>query len=391
MRVNPQPRLKALRTSFLAYIVRGVEGLGAFPRGQGPLVLVYIGPVIIDLRSDTVTQPSPAMREAMARAEVGDDVYGEDPTVLRLEAEVAALLGKEAALFVPSGTMGNQLAIAALTRPGDEVIVGEGAHVVFYESGAGAALSGVQFAVAGQGGLFDADDVRAKAHPRDAYYCPRTSLVCVENTHNRAGGRVFSQDRVLAVVAAARSLGLGAHLDGARLWNAEAQSGLSVAEMAAPFDTVSVCFSKGLGAPAGSALVGPKALVIEARRTRKRWGGGMRQAGILAAGALYALENNRARLSEDHKNARAFAEAIANAADGDGLSALSPETNLVNVDTRVPAADVARLVLDDGVRISASGTHRLRAVTHLDVSHEAVVRAAHSVARAHARLTKEGT
>jgi threonine aldolase len=359
-------------------------------RGPKPDHLWYrFQPVIIDLRSDTVTRPSPAMREAMANAEVGDDVYGEDPTVLAFEAEVAARLGKEAALFVSSGTMGNQLAIAALTRPGDEVIVGEGAHVVFYESGAGPALSGVQFAIAGRGGLFDADDVRALVHPKDAYYCPRSSLVCLENTHNRAGGRVFPQDRVLSIARAARELGLGLHLDGARLWNAEVRSGLSAAELAAPFDTVSVCFSKGLGAPAGSALVGPKALVVEARRTRKRWGGGMRQVGILAAGARYALQHNHVRLAEDHENARMFAEVLADAGPGSGLVPHTPETNLVNVDTVVRAADVARLVADDGVRVSASGPHRLRAVTHLDVTRTDVVRAAHAIVRAHAQLAKE--
>ena len=285
--------------------------------------------------------------------------------------------------------MGNQLAIAALTRPGDEVIVGEGAHVVFYESGAGPALSGVQFAIAGQGGLFDAEDVRALVHPKDAYYCPRSSLVCIENTHNRAGGRVFPQDRVLSIARAARELGLGLHLDGARIWNAEVRSGLSAAELAAPFDTVSVCFSKGLGAPAGSALVGPKALVVEARRMRKRWGGGMRQVGILAAGARYALQHNHARLAEDHSNARHFAEALTDATRGSGLTPHVPETNLVNVDTVVRAADVARLVADEGVRVSASGPHRLRAVTHLDVTHADVVRAAHAIAHAHARLAKE--
>lgn len=349
--------------------------------------------MIIDLRSDTVTRPSLAMREAMAHAEVGDDVYGEDPTALALEAEIAAMLGKEAALFVPSGTMGNQLAISTLTRPGDEVVVGEGAHVVFYESGAGAALSGVQFAVAGRGGLFDGDDLRASVHPKDAYYCPRSSLVCIENTHNRAGGRVFPQAQVLAIATVARELGLGLHLDGARIWNASVRSGLSVAELAAPFDTVSVCFSKGLGAPAGSALVGPKALVVEARRARKRWGGGMRQVGILAAGALHALRHNRLRLVEDHENARAFANAFTDEAQSSSsptrLLVHEPETNLVNLDTSVPAEAVARLVAEEGIRISASGPRRLRVVTHLDVTRADVLRAAHAIGRAHERLAKE--
>lgn len=349
---------------------------------------MYLPRVSIDLRSDTVTRPTRAMRDAMANADVGDDVYGEDPTVQALEAEVAALLGKEAALFVPSGTMGNQLAISLLTRPGDEVIVGEGAHVVFYESGAGPALSGVQFAIAGEGGLFDPADVAARAHPKDAYYCPRTSLVCVENTHNRAGGKVFPQERVLAVAQAARELGLRLHLDGARLWNAEVRTGLSPAALAAPFDTVSVCFSKGLGAPAGSALVGPRDLLVEARRTRKRWGGGMRQVGILAAGALHGLRHHRARLQEDHSNAAHFAKVLAEAGDGTGMRVHTPETNIVNIDTEVPAPGLAGVVLDEGLRISASGPMRLRAVTHLDVSRDDLTRAAHVIAKAHAHAQR---
>ncbi|MFO0643034.1 MAG: GntG family PLP-dependent aldolase [Polyangiaceae bacterium] len=344
---------------------------------------------MIDLRSDTVTRPGAAMRAAMANAEVGDDVFGEDPTVNALEAEVADLLGKEAALFVSSGTMGNQLAIAAHTRPGDEVIVGEGAHVVFYESGAGPALSGVQFAIAGRGGLFDGDDVREKAHPTDAYYCPRTSLVCVENTHNRAGGRVFPEAQIGRIAEAARALGLGLHLDGARLWNAAVATETTVAELARPFDTISVCFSKGLGAPAGSALVGPKAVVAEARRTRKRWGGGMRQAGILAAAARYALANHRARLAEDHANARSLAERLVARGEATGLRVTAPETNLVAIDTRVPADAVARLVEEAGVRVSASGPFRLRAVTHLDVSADMMRVAADAIADAHARLVAE--
>src|SRR5258706_9031728 len=217
---------------------------------------------MIDLRSDTVTRPTPAMREAMARAEVGDDVYGEDPTVRALEELVASIAGKDAALFVPSGTMGNQLAIMTSTRRGDEVVCGDGAHLAWFESGAGAALSGVQFAAAGRGGLFDAEEMEAAVKPR-AYYHPRTSLVAVENTHNRAGGRVFRQADVLAIAKRARELDLGLHLDGARIWNTSAKTGISVAELAAPFDTVSLCFSKGLGAPVGSALCSTKKRIAE--------------------------------------------------------------------------------------------------------------------------------
>lgn len=331
---------------------------------------------LTDLRSDTVTRPTPGLRRAMAEAEVGDDVFGEDPTVRRLEEEVASLLGKEAALFVPSGTMGNQLAIGCHTRPGDEVIVGEGAHPVWYECGAAAVLSGVQFAVVGRGGTYGPDDVREAVRP-SAYYYPRTSLVCVENTLNRAGGRVFPQTTVLAVAEVVRAHGLAFHLDGARLWNACAATGQSPRDLAAPFDSASVCFSKGLGAPVGSALVGTRALVERARRLRKMWGGGMRQAGILAAGALFALQHHRTRLVEDHANARRFAEDLAGA-PGLLVDLATVETNIVNVDVARPATaeDVAREALALGLVLSPSGPQRLRAVTHLDVSAADVTRAA---------------
>jgi threonine aldolase len=341
--------------------------------------------MMIDVRSDTVTKPSPAMREAMARAEVGDDVYGEDPTVRALEEEVAALLGKEAALFVTSGSMGNQLAIAIQTRHGDEVIVGEGAHPVFYEAGAGPALSGVQFAVAGRGGTFNADEMQQVVKPR-AYYTPRSSLVCVENTHNRAGGRVFPQQDALAIAERGHTLGLRAHLDGARLWNAAVATRLAERELAAPFDTVSVCFSKGLGAPVGSALASTRENVELARRFRKMWGGGMRQAGILAAGALHALRHNRARLAEDHANARRLAELIAPHA-GLRVDASAVETNIVNIDTQAPAEAVSRASRALGLLINASGPQRLRAVTHLDVSRDDVERAAALLGRAAAETS----
>src|SRR5579864_5883643 len=253
------------------------------------------------------------MRDAMARAEVGDDVFGDDPTARALEEEVASITGKAAALFVPSGTMGNQLAIATQTRPGDEVIVGEGAHPVLYEGGAGAALSGVQFAIAGRGGLFTPEELESAVQP-PAYWSPRTALVAIENTHNRAGGRVWPTAQARAVAERARALGFATHLDGARIWNASIATGLDVATLCAPFDTVSVCFSKGLGAPVGSALCGTRAIVQEARRLRKRWGGGMRQAGILAAGALYALRHHRERLPEDHRHARELAHQLSSAA-----------------------------------------------------------------------------
>ena len=327
---------------------------------------------MIDLRSDTVTRPSEGMRRAMAEAEVGDDVYGEDPTVRALEERTAALLGKEAALFVPSGTMGNQVSLLCHTQRGDEVIIGEAAHCAFYESGAMAAWSGAQPIVAGQGGLFVAADVEAAIKPTQ-YYHPRTSLVAIENTHNRAGGRVFPQREVLAIAAVARAHGLALHLDGARLWNAAAATGLSLAELAAPFDSISVCFSKGLGAPVGSAVVGSKDLIRAAHRFRKMLGGGMRQAGVLAAGALYALEHNLPRIAEDHAAARAIGEALA-AVPGVGVHPV--ETNIVQFDAPGPAEAVMAAAAKRGVLVGATGPRRIRAVLHLDVAAGDVPRAA---------------
>jgi threonine aldolase len=338
---------------------------------------------MIDLRSDTVTRPTAAMREAMAKAEVGDDVFGDDPTVRALEGEVARITGKAAALFVTSGTMGNQLAIATQTRSGDDVIVGEGAHPVINEAAAGAALSGVQFTTAGRGGLFTVDELEAAMHPR-VYWAPRSSMASIENTHNRAGGRVWPLAQARAVAERARALGLATHLDGARIWNASAATGVDVATWCAPFDTVSVCFSKGLGAPVGSAFCGPQALVVEARRFRKRWGGGMRQAGILAAAALHALTHHRARLVEDHANARALAEALAGVA-GFRVEPATVETNLVNIDVEVPADAVSRAAGELGLRINPSGPRRLRAVTHLDVSRADIVAAAQILRQALAK------
>jgi threonine aldolase len=340
-------------------------------------------PPLIDLRSDTVTRPTPAMREAMARAEVGDDVFGEDPTVRALEAEIARLAGKQAALFVSSGTMGNQLAIALHTRPGDEIIVGEGAHPAFYESGAAPVLSGVQFAFAGAGGLFDADAMEAAIKPR-AYWCPRTSLVCVENTHNRAGGRVFPQSAIIAIADRARTHGLGVHLDGARLWNASAATGVPIDQLCAPFDTVSLCFSKGLGAPVGSALVASHEHIERARRLRKMWGGGMRQVGILAAAALHALEHHRARLQDDHEHARELAQRVARA-PGLHVDLAGVETNIVNIDTDAPAEPIAARAKLAGVLVNATGPRRLRAVLHLDVSAAEARAAAEQLAQAAAQ------
>jgi len=331
----------------------------------------------IDLRSDTVTQPSDAMRQAMARAEVGDDIYGEDPSAKALEARAAEVLGKEAALFVSSGTMGNQIALMLHCRPGDDVVIGEHAHCKLYESGAGGAIAGVQFTVAGAGGTFTADELEAAVYPTAAYYMPRTRLVTIENTHNRGGGIVWDQAQVQAVAQRARSLGLGLHLDGARVWNAAAATGVSEAELCAPFDTVSACLSKGLGAPVGSVLAGSEAHITEARRFRKMLGGAMRQVGILCAGGLYALEHNRRRVAQDHAHARRFAEAIAEV-DGISVDLERVQTNIVLFDVDDAPAFADRMRAHD-VLLSPFGPQTIRVVTHLDVSAEDVAQAAESV------------
>jgi threonine aldolase len=316
----------------------------------------------IDLRSDTVTRPTTAMREAMARAEVGDDVYGEDPSVNRLQALAAERLGKPAALFVPSGTMANQLAIQAHTRPGDVVLAGEGAHVLLYEGGAAAALAGVQIQTIGRGGLFDGRDVLAAVHPADHHFAP-TRLVAFENTHNQAGGVVFPLDRLRDAAAAARERGLALHLDGARLWNAAIATGVSARDWAEPFDTVAFCLSKGLGAPVGSLLVGSADAIERAHRARKRMGGGMRQAGILAAAGIFALERHVERLAEDHANARRLAGGLARL----GLRVEpEPETNMVFF--AVPdELGFLRETRARGLLVNPVKRGFFRAVTHLDV------------------------
>ena len=329
----------------------------------------------IDLRSDTVTKPTRAMREVMMRAEVGDDIYREDPEALALEEQVAALLGKEAALFVPSGTMANQIAMQLHLRPGDEVLVGEHAHIVLYESGALGGLAGGQARVLGQGGMFDSEEVRSSIS-RD-YHEPRTRLVAVENTHNRGGGSVWPRESLARVAHAAKSHGLALHLDGARLWNASIASGESELHLAAPFDTVSVCFSKGLGAPVGSALCGTRDAIQEALRIRKRLGGGMRQVGMLAAACRYAMDHHRTRLKEDHDNARAFAALLR--ASGSVVGEV--QTNIVLFTPRHGAPkDIAHHAKERGVLISPFGPKQLRAVTHLDVSAESARLAAQVIA-----------
>jgi threonine aldolase len=317
----------------------------------------------IDLRSDTVTLPTPAMREAMARAELGDDVYGEDPTLNRIEARAAELLGKEAALFFPSGTMANQASLHVLTRPGDVVLAARDCHILRYESGAAAAFAGLQIQTLGGEGRFGAEDVRAALPPPDHHFAP-VRLVAIENTHNDAGGRLFPFEELGRIAALARERDLRLHLDGARLMNAVVASGIPAAAWAAPFDTVSVCLSKGLGAPVGSLVASSRALREELHRVRKRLGGGMRQAGMLAAAGLHALEHHVERLRDDHANAATLAA---------GLEALGlrvegkPETNIVMF--HVPEALAFwRAVGEKGVRFNPPSGTRLRAVTHLDVS-----------------------
>ena len=329
-----------------------------------------------DLRSDTLTKPSLAMRAAMAAAEVGDDVYGEDPSVLRLEAHVAQLLGKESALFVPSGTMANQIALLVHTRRGDEVVVGEGTHCMHFEAGAAAAWSGVQFAVVGRGGLFSTEEMLRAIRHR-AEQLPQTALIVVENTHNLGGGRVFPQTECVRLAEAARARGLALHMDGARLWNAAVATGMTPAALAAPFDTLSVCFSKGLGAPVGSAFVGSHEQVRAARRFRKMLGGAMRQSGILAAAALHALEHNRERLAQDHVAARGFAARLSGIP---GVELAPVETNIVLLTIEgTDASEIARRAAEQGVLIHAMGP-RLRAVTHLDISEQDTLAAANLLA-----------
>ena len=335
---------------------------------------------MIDLRSDTVTRPSAAMREVMARAPVGDMQYGDDPSLNALEERVAALLGKEASLWLPSGTMANQVALRVLTRPGDDVLVGSEAHSVWHEAGGSAANAGVQFTEIGSGGLFTAADVRRHAKPRNQPYLPlpATTLMQVENTHNRHGGLVFPQADIDAACAAARQLGLATYLDGARLWNAAVRSGSTPQRLAAPFDLVMVAFSKGLGAPAGSMLAGPKDLINAAIRQRRMLGGAMRQVGMFAAACDFALTCNFARLAEDHDNARLIAGRLAGC-PGVRIAPDRTQTNIVVFELDGASLGATALVVGaraQGVLINALGPIKMRLVTHLDVSRADCERAA---------------
>ena len=332
---------------------------------------------VLDFRSDTVTRPTAAMRAAMAAAEVGDDVFGDDPTVHRLQHHVAALLGKEAALFVPSGTMSNLIAVRCHCRPGDELICEAGAHVFNHEQAGYAQIAGVAArTVVGERGVLRLAQIEPLVRPPNAHFA-RTRLVCIENTHNRGGGSVQPFDQVTAICRWAGGCGLATHLDGARLFNAEAASGIAAAEWAEPFDTVNVCFSKGLGAPAGSALAGPRELIETAHRHRKVLGGGMRQAGVLAAAALHALEHHRARLGDDHAHAQRLAEGI-RPIEGLELVYDPVETNIVFFRVAASlgtAAEFSAALRRQGLLMAADGPQTIRALTHLDVTPDDVEQA----------------
>lgn len=333
----------------------------------------------IDLRSDTVTRPTAAMRKAIAEAEVGDDVYGDDPTVHKLQDRVAQLFGTEAALFVPSGTMANQIALRAHTHHGDEVILGKESHCWRLESGALAALAGLQTHVTADY-TFTAAEVRAAYKGGDDPHLSLTRVVAVENTHNRGGGQCWDPSRLAEVIATAHELGLATHLDGARIWNAAVAAGVSERELVRGFDSISACLSKGLGAPVGSLIAGRREYIARCRKLRKMYGGGMRQAGILAAAGLYALDHHRARLADDHANARALAERLAGARHL-RTDPAQVHTNIVMIELeRGSAAALAQQAREAGVLLGASGPRRIRAVTHLDVDRAQVMRAADVIA-----------
>jgi len=332
----------------------------------------------IDLRSDTVTRPTPGMREAIARAEVGDDQYGDDPCVNALQERVAALAGKERAIFLPSGTMANQVALRTLTRPGDDVIVSRESHAVWHEGGGSAANAGVQFTEIGTAGRFSAAEFAAAVKPRGHVIYPPTTLVEIENTHNRMGGIVVPIEETVAVCAEARSRGIAAFLDGARLWNAAVATGLSVADYARPFDLVALALSKGLGCPGGTLLAGSAEVIALAVRHRRMLGGAMRQTGFLAAAGLYALDHHVGRLAEDHANARLIADRLA-ASPAIEIDPASVQTNILVFRLRPGSPDAAAVSAAAsamGVRVFAFDARTVRAVTHLDVSAADCTRAA---------------
>jgi threonine aldolase len=337
---------------------------------------------VIDMRSDTVTRPTPGMREAIARAEVGDDMSGEDPTVNRLEARCAELFGKEAAVFACSGTQSNQIAVWAHCVPGDELLIEATGHIANYEGGAPAVLSGVSCrTLVGRHGMIDVADLEGKPRPENQHFC-RTRLVCIENTTNAGGGRFYPLAQIERIGRWSHENGLRLHMDGARFFNAAIAGGYSAADAGRHVDSISVCFSKGLGCPMGSILVGSAELIARARRARKLFGGALRQAGIVAAAASYALDHHVERLREDHENAQTFADEIRNI-DGLTLDPPDVQSNLVffQVDPQLgTGAQLSSKLKSRGVLINASGPQRLRACTHLDVDRAAVLQAARTVA-----------
>jgi threonine aldolase len=333
---------------------------------------------VIDLRSDTVTRPTLGMRAAVAAAPVGDDQFGEDPTVNELQVRVAGLLGKEAALWLPTGTMANQVALRSMTRPGDDVIASRDAHLYGSETGGAAANSGVQVTTIGEGGVFSCEEFLDAVKPRGHIVFPPTTLVTIENTHNRSGGIVFPQAKAARICDAARERGIGSYLDGARLWNAAVATGEAPARLAAPFDLVGVSLSKGLGGPAGALLAGSREQILRCHRYRRMAGGAMRQAGLLAAAGLHALEHHYARLAEDHANARRLAELLATSPRV-RLDVAHVQTNIVVFDLApdAPAAEaLASAARLRGVLMFPFGTRRIRLVTHLDVTRVQCERAA---------------
>jgi threonine aldolase len=344
---------------------------------------------VIDLRSDTVTRPSPAMRRAIAEAEVGDDVFGDDPTVQRLEKKTAELLGHEAALYVASGTMANQVSLRMLTDPGDEVLCEAGSHVVNYEVAAASALSGIQlFPIEAPGGILTPELLRPRIRPENIHH-PNTAVIALENTHNRAGGRVYPMEIIPEIKALAHEHKLRFYLDGARIWNAAAYHGIEISTIASQFDAVSVCFSKGLGAPVGSAVVSSEEMIGKARRIRKMFGGGMRQVGIIAAGALYALQNNLDRVVEDHVRAKKLASNLHPSPHLE-INPDDVQTNIVVIGLKPPLSHdsfCARLK-SEGVLLVPFGPARVRAVAHLHIDDNDIERASEIIMQTAESISK---
>jgi threonine aldolase len=337
----------------------------------------------IDLRSDTVTQPTDGMRRAMAEAVVGDDQYGEDPSVNLLQTRIAELLGKEEALFMPSGTMANQTALKLLTEPGDDVVVSSEAHILLHESGASGANSGIQFTVAGSQGLFTLADFLDSYKAPGHVVLPPTTVVTIENTHNRGSGVLFPQDEIISICREAKARGVSSLCDGARLFNAATTSNLSLSELAAPFDVVTLALSKGLGCPVGSLIAGRADDMLRAKRIRRMFGGAMRQSGILAAAGLYALDNHFSRLGEDHENARLIAEKLAGVRGVElDLSKIQSNIVIFSLDEAMPdAGAIVARAKAEGVLLNEFGPRRVRAVTHLNVSREDCSQAGDILAR----------